>query len=66
MFCMGSWWKFLAETRIGLRALALAQILYKVPLKVTKGSADEYADYGVICVYARRASLLHLQSSVDC
>lgn len=38
---------------------ALAQILYKVPLKVTKGSADEHADYGVICVYARRASLLH-------
>lgn len=27
VLCMGSWWKILAETRIGLRALA--QILYQ-------------------------------------
>lgn len=55
MLCKGSWWKILAETRIGFAPWALAQILYKVPLKVTKGSADEHADYRVnVCMPGER------------
>lgn len=46
-------------------ALALVQILYKVPLKVTKGSADEHAVYGVMCVY-QASVFTSLTSSVDC
>lgn len=35
MFCMGSWWKILAETRIGLRAGPSTDLVSRY-LKVTK------------------------------
>lgn len=48
-------------------ALALVQILYKVPLKVTKGNADEHADYGVnVCVCQASVFTSLITSSVDC
>lgn len=56
VLCMGSWWKILAETRIGLRALGPGTDLgIRYLLKVTKGSADEYADYRVnVCMPGER------------
>lgn len=56
MFCKGSWWKILAETRIGLRALGPStDLVSRYLLKVTKGSADEHADYRVnVCIPGER------------